>query len=77
MLNPLGVEVLAPRGIFRSATLNVRSATLNVRSTTLNVRSTTLNVYSATLNGIFLLDLKTFSPGLFVFFPKKVWRYHE
>ena len=70
MLNPLGVEVLAPRGIFRSATLNVRSATLNVRSTT-------LNVYSATLNGIFLLDLKTFSPGLFVFFPKKVWRYHE
>lgn len=63
MLNPLGVEVLAPRGIFRSATLNVRSATLNV--------------YSATLNGIFLLDLKTFSPGLFVFFPKKVWRYHE
>ena len=46
MLNPLGVEVLAPRGIFRSATLNVRSATLNVRSTT-------LNVYSVTLNGIF------------------------
>ena len=70
MLNPLGVEVLAPRGIFRSATLNVCSATLNVRSTT-------LNVYSSTLNGIFLLDLKTFSPGLFVFFPKKVWRYHE
>lgn len=29
MLNPLGVEVLAPRGIFRSATLNVYSATLN------------------------------------------------
>ena len=39
MLNPLGVEVLAPRGIFRSATLNVHS--------------TTLNVYSSTLNGIF------------------------
>ena len=46
MLNPLGVEVLAPRGIFRSATLNVCSATLNVRSTT-------LNVYSATVNGTF------------------------
>ena len=46
MLNPLGVEVLAPRGIFRSATLNVRSATLNVCSTT-------LNVYWATVNGIF------------------------
>ena len=29
MLNPLGVEVLAPRGILRSTTLNVYSSTLN------------------------------------------------
>lgn len=36
MLNPLGVEVLAPRGIFRSATLNVCSALLNIRSAVLN-----------------------------------------
>lgn len=43
MLNPLGVEVLAPRGIFRSATLNVRSASLNLYSTSLNVGSTSLN----------------------------------
>ena len=43
MLNPLGVEVLAPRGFFRSATLNVYSATLNVHSATLNGHSASLN----------------------------------
>lgn len=63
MLNPLGVEVLAPRGIFRSATLNVCSATLNVRSTT-------LNVYSATLNGIFI-RLENFFSRFICIFPKE------
>ena len=43
MLNPLGVEVLAPRGILRSATLNVCSKALNVYSKALNIRSKVLN----------------------------------
>ena len=43
ILNPLGVEGPAPRGFFRSATLNVYSATLNVHSATLNGHSASLN----------------------------------
>ena len=53
ILNPLGVEGPAPRGFFRSATLNVYSATLNVHSATLNGHSASLNGHSASLNGTF------------------------
>lgn len=42
-IDSLGVEVLTPRGILRSATLNVCSTLLNVCSTLLNIGSAVLN----------------------------------